>query len=60
MQDLQIDFHPPDDILGWTKAFLDSGAAVMFIVVSFYGIQPVLLIYVFWAKPFILYFPEGF
>jgi hypothetical protein len=33
MQDLQIDFHPPDDILSWTKAFLDSGAAVMFIVV---------------------------
>ena len=33
MQDLQIDFHPPDDVLGWTKAMLDSGAAVIFIVV---------------------------
>ena len=33
MQDLQVDFHPPDDILGWVKAFLDSGAALMFIIV---------------------------
>ncbi len=33
MQDLQIDFHPPDDILGYTKAFLDAGAAVMFFIV---------------------------
>ena len=33
MQELQIDFHPPDDILSLAKAFLDAGAAVVFVIV---------------------------
>ncbi|MBD3405981.1 MAG: hypothetical protein GF411_07645 [Candidatus Lokiarchaeota archaeon] len=33
MQDILIEFHPPDDILSITKAFLDLGAVIAFVVV---------------------------